>query len=82
MENILSERNSVIQEEEHPSRYNIEEIFDAITLNMYKKEVSQKRIWNAKQTDGTMKEIQEDEVLFEKTNEASVTLETTSTYLS
>ena len=42
MKKILPERNSVIQEEEHPSSYNIEEIFDALTFNLYKKEVNQK----------------------------------------
>ena len=33
-ENIPSERNSMIQEEDHPSSYNIEEIFDAFTFNL------------------------------------------------
>ena len=78
MEKILSERNSVIHEEENPSSYNIEEIFDAFTFNIYKKEVSWKRIWNEKQNDGTMKEIREDEVLFEKIDEDPVTIATTS----
>lgn len=41
---ISSKRHSMIQEEEHPSSYNIEEIFDAFTFNLYKKEVSRKRI--------------------------------------
>ena len=63
-EKVLSERHSVIQEEEYPSNYNIEEIFDAFTFNLYKKEVSRKKIRNVKQSDGTTKEIQEDEVLF------------------
>ena len=40
MDKIPSKRNLVIQEEDHPSNYNIEEIFDAFTLNLYKKEVS------------------------------------------
>ena len=44
MEKIPSKRHSVIQEEEHPSIYNIEEIFDAFTFNLYKKEVSWKRV--------------------------------------
>ena len=35
-----------------------------------------------KQSDGTTKEIQEDEVLFDKTDEDLVTVETTSTTLS
>ena len=56
-EKIPSERHLIIQEEENPSSYNIEEIFDAFTLNLYKKEVSRKRFWNVKKSDGTMKEI-------------------------
>ena len=32
-EKIPSERNLVVQEEDHPSSYNIEEIFDAFTFN-------------------------------------------------
>ena len=56
-EKISSKRNSVKQEEEHPSSYNIEEIFDAFTLNLCKKVVSHKRIRNVKQSDGTLKEI-------------------------
>ena len=82
MENISSERHSVIHEEENPSNYNIEKIFDAFTFNLYRKEVSHKRIQNQKQNDGTMKEIQEDEVLFNKTDEDPVTVATTSIALS
>ena len=78
----MSERNLITQEEEHPSSYNIEEIFDAFTFNLYKKEVSHKKIRNVKQSDGTMKEVQEDEVLFEKTDEDPVAIATTSTTLS
>ena len=77
-----SERHSVIQEEENPLSYNIEEIFEAFTFNLYKKEVSWKRVCNEKQNDGTMKEIQEDEVLFEKTNEDPMIVASTSTTLS
>ena len=43
-EKVPSGRHSVIQEEEHPSSYKIEEIFDAFTFNMYKKDVSRKRV--------------------------------------
>ena len=43
-ENNLFERHSIIQEEEDPSSYNIEEIFEAFTFNLCKKEVSQKRV--------------------------------------
>ena len=77
MENILSERNSVIQEENHPSSYNIDELFNAFTFNLWRKEVSWKRVRSVKQNDGTMKEVQEDEVLFEKTDEDPVTVATT-----
>ena len=79
---ILFERHSMIQEEDNPSSYYIEEIFDAFTFNLYKNEVSQKRIRSVKLNDGTMKEIQEDDVLFEKTDEDPVIVATTSTFLT
>jgi hypothetical protein len=41
---IPSERHSMIHEEENTSSYNIEEIFDSFTFNLYKKEYSRKRI--------------------------------------
>ena len=47
----------MIHEEENPSSYSIEEIFEAFSFNLYKKEVSRKIVWNEKQSDGTMKEI-------------------------
>ena len=62
--------------------YNIDEIFEAFTFNLYKKEVSQKRIRNEKQNDGTLKEVHEDEVLFERANEDPVTVATASVALS
>ena len=40
IEKIPSERHLVIHEEENPSSYNIDEIFEAFTFNLYKKEVS------------------------------------------
>ena len=49
---------------------------------MYKREVSQKRIRNEKQNDGTFKEVQEDEVLFERIDEDPVTVATASAALS
>ena len=82
MEKIPSEMHSMTHEEENPSSYNIEEIFDAFTFNLYKKEVSRKRVRNEKQNDETMKEIQEDEVLFEKIDEDLVIVATTSIALS
>ena len=81
-EKIPSKRHSVIHEEENSSSYNVEEIFDAFTFNPYKKEVSRKSIRNKKQNDGTMKEIQEDEVLVKNTDEDPVTVATTSAALS
>ena len=62
--------------------YNIEEIFEAFTFNIFKKEVSQKRVYSEKQNDGTLKEIQKDEVLFENTDEDPITVATASTSLS
>ena len=63
---IYSERhcsvNSVILEEEHPSSYNIEEIFGSFTFNLHRREVSRKKFRKVKQVDGTMREIHEDEV--------------------
>ena len=53
-----SKRHSNAQEEEEdPSSYNIDEIFEPFTFNLFKKEVSQKRIRNEKQNDETLKEI-------------------------
>lgn len=39
-EKVPSERHSVVQKEEHPSSYNIEEIFGSFTFNLHIKEVS------------------------------------------
>ena len=44
-----SERHSVIQEEENTLSYNIEEIFQAFTFNLFKKEFSRKRVHKEKQ---------------------------------
>ena len=78
-----SERHSQVQQqEEDPSSYNIDEIFEVFTFNLYKNEVSRKRIRIETQNDGTLKEVQEDEILFEKTNEDPITVTATSTTLS
>ena len=78
-----SERHSQVQrEEEDPLSYNIDEIFEAFTFNLCRKEVSRKRIRNEKQNDGTFKEVQEDEVLFERIDEVLVTVATASVALS
>ena len=49
---------------------------------MYKREVSRKRVQNEKQNDGTLKEVPEDEVLFEKTDEDPIIVATASVALS
>ena len=82
MEKILYERHSLVQEYVDPSYYNIEEIFDVFTFNLCRKEVSRKRVRSVKQNDGTMKEVQEDEVIFQKTDEDTMTVATTSTTLT
>ena len=78
----MSERHLVIQEEENISSYNIKEIFESFTFNLYKKEVSGKKVCNEKHNDGTLKEIQKDEFLFEKTDEDLITIATTLATLS
>ena len=83
MDKTQSVRHSQAQkEEEDPSSYNIDEIFEAFTFNLYKKDVSQKRVISEKQNDGIIKEVQEDEVLFEKTDEDPITVATASATLS
>ena len=78
-----SERHSQVQqEEENILSYNIDEIFEAFTFNLHKREVSRKRIRNEKQSDGTLKEVQEDEVLFERTDEDPIIVATISATLS
>ena len=62
--------------------YNIDEVFEAFTFNLCKKEVSRKWIRNERQNDGTYKEVQEDEVLFERIEEDPVTVATTLAALS
>ena len=78
-----SKRHSQVQQEEEDLlSYNIDEIFEAFTFNLCKKEVSRKRIRNEKQNDGTFKEVQEDEVLLERIDEDLVTVATASAALS
>ena len=78
-----SEKNSKVQEEEEdPLSYNIDEIFESFTFNFFKKEVSRKRVPNENQNDGTLNEIQEDEVLFKKTDEDLIAIATASIALS
>ena len=72
-----SERHSQVQQEEEDLlSYNIDEIFEAFTFNLCKKEVNEKR------NDGTFKEVQEDEVIFERIDEDPVTVATASVALS
>jgi hypothetical protein len=55
--NQYEKHSQVQQEEEDLLSYNIDEIFEAFTFNLHKKEVSHKRIRNEKQSDGTLKEV-------------------------
>ena len=57
-------------------------MFEAFTFNLSKKEVSRKRIRNERQDDGTYKEVQEDEILFERIEEDPVIVATASAALS
>jgi hypothetical protein len=82
MEKVSSKRNSLIQEEDHPSSYNIEEIFGAFTFNLCRKEVRRKRVRKVKQSDGTLEEMKENEVLFKKIDEDPVIVATTSLALT
>ena len=61
---------------------NIKEILGAFTFNLHMMEVIRKRVRIVKQSDGTLEEMQEDEVLFEKTNEDPTTVAITSTTLT
>jgi hypothetical protein len=55
--NQSGRHSQVQQEEEDPLSYNIDEIFEAFTFSLHKKEVSQKRIRNEKLSDETLKEV-------------------------
>lgn len=79
---VSFESHSVVQEEDHPSSYNIEEIFGAFTFNLHRKEESRKRVRKVKQNDGNLEDMQEDEVLFEKTDEDPVTVAIASTTIT
>ena len=70
-------RQSMVPKEEHPSSYNIEEIFGSFTFNLHSREVSEKRVRKMKQSDGTLEDMQEDEVLFEITYEDPIMVATT-----
>jgi hypothetical protein len=80
--NQFERHSQVQQEEEDLLNYNIDEVFEAFTFNLCKKEVSRKQIRNERQNDGTYKAVQEDEVLFERIEEDPVTVATASAALS
>ena len=46
------ERHSIVPKENHPSSYNIEEIFGSFTFNLHRIEVSRKWVRKVKQADG------------------------------
>ena len=56
--------------------------FEALNFNLCKKELSRKQIRNERQNDGTYKEVQEDEILFERIEEDPVTVATALAALS
>jgi hypothetical protein len=82
IEKVPSERHSMIQEEDHPSSYNIKEMFSAFAFHLHRKQVSRKRVQKVSQSDGTLEEMQENEVLFKKNDEDPLTIDTTSTSLT
>ena len=71
---VPSERHSTVPKEDHPSSYNFEEAFGVFTFNLHRMKVSRKRVRKVNQDDGTLEEMQEDEVLFEKTDEDPMTV--------
>jgi hypothetical protein len=79
---VPSERHSMVLEKDHPSSYNIEEIFGSFTFNLHRREVSQKRFRKVKKVDGTLEEMQEEEVLFERTDEEPIMVATPSADLT
>ena len=77
MEKFMSKRHSVIQEEDYPFSYNIEEMFGTFKFNICKKEVCWKINQKMNHNDGTMEEMLKDEVIFEKNDQDLVTVATT-----
>jgi hypothetical protein len=61
--------NLVVPEQESPLGYNIEDIFDSFTFYLHQREVSRKKFKKVKENDGTLRDIIDDEVLFERTDE-------------
>ena len=47
----------MVQEDDHPSIYNIEEIFGAFNFNLHRKEVNQKKVRKVKKNYGTLEEM-------------------------
>ena len=54
---VPSEIHLAVLEENHPSSYNIEEIFGSFTFNLHRKEVSWKRDRKVNQDDGTLEDM-------------------------
>ena len=66
----------MVLEQEDPLRYNIEEVFGSFTYDVLQREVSWKKFGKVKEDDGTARDINEDEVLFERTDEDLMLLAT------
>ena len=61
--------NSVVPKQEGPSIYNIEEVFGSFTFYLHWREVSRRMFRKVKEADGNLRDINEDKVLFERTDE-------------
>ena len=53
----------MVQEQEGPSSYNIEKVFGSFIFDLHWKEVSGKKLSKVKENDGTVRDINKDEVL-------------------
>lgn len=67
----------MVPKQEDLSSYNIEEVFGYFTFDLDQREFNQKKFGKVKEDDGTMRDINEDEVLFERINEDMMLLATT-----
>ena len=72
----------MVPEREGPPSYNIEEIFGSFKLDLHRREVSRKKFNKVKEDDGTVKDIIEDEVLFERNSKNMMIVATTLTTLN
>lgn len=74
--------NLVILKQEGPSSYNIEEVFSSFTFDLHRRESSRKKFRKVKEDDGTMRDINEDEILFQRNDEGLMLVAIASAALS